>query len=160
MQPVVLASGSQYRAQLLTRLNIPFTSLSPDIDECVYEAEQPAALASRLARQKAQRARELLARRVDDTAPEDDTVPEIVDSTPIIIASDQVASHGSVILGKPETSERACAQLAGMSAQEVTFFTALFMLNTLTNASFSAVDVTRVRLRELDAHYYQALRGG
>ena len=145
MQPVVLASGSQYRARLLARLNIHFTSLSPDIDESVYEVEPPAELASRLARQKADRACELLALSAEGAQFDE---PH---STPIIIASDQVASHGSMILGKPGTFERASAQLASMSAQDVTFFTALFMLCTRTNESFSAMDVTRVRLRELDA---------
>ena len=144
MQPVVLASGSQYRARLLTRLNIPFTSLSPDIDESANEAERATDLASRLARQKAHRVCELLAARAGDAQSDD------ANSTPIIIASDQVASHGATILGKPGTFERACAQLAGMSAQEVTFFTALYLLNTRTQETFSAQDVTRVSLRALD----------
>jgi len=144
MQPVVLASGSRYRAQLLARLNIRFTAVSPDIDETALEAELPADLASRLARQKAQRAKEMLelsATNHGHQAPGD---------TRIIIASDQVASNGSLILGKPGTFQRACEQLAGMSGREVSFFTSLFILNTDNEATFTAMDVTRVKLRELD----------
>lgn len=144
MQPVVLASGSRYRAQLLARLNIRFTAVSPDIDETALKAELPADLAGRLARHKAHRAKELL--RLSAT----NRVHAARGQASLIIASDQVASNGSHILGKPGTFQRACEQLASMSGQEVSFFTSLLILNTYNEETFAAMDVTRVRLRELD----------
>jgi len=146
MQAVVLGSGSQYRAQLLTRLNIRFTTISPDIDESAKPHELPVDLAARLARQKAHRVKDLL-QRVRNT-----TQPQQSEHLPIIIASDQVASNSSLALSKPGTVEKACAQLASMSDGDVTFFTSLFMLNTRTDETFSAMDVTQVKLRKLDAH--------
>lgn len=146
MQAVVLGSGSQYRAQLLTRLNIRFTTISPDIDESAKPDELPVDLAARLARQKAHKAKDQLIGAVHATQPQQPA------HLPIIIASDQVASNSSIVLGKPGTVEKACSQLASMSGSDVTFFTSLFMLNTRTDATFSAMDVTQVKLRKLDAH--------
>ncbi|MEO6271506.1 MAG: Maf family protein, partial [Lautropia sp.] len=51
---LILASGSAYRSELLSRLRIPFEAMAPDIDESPRAGELPAALAIRLARSKAQ----------------------------------------------------------------------------------------------------------
>ena len=54
MLPLLLASSSPYRRELLQRLRLPFTWASPDIDEG-RNAEEPATeLVRRLARQKAE----------------------------------------------------------------------------------------------------------
>ena len=50
---LILGSSSVYRRQLLERLGIPFKVISPDIDESAHSGEHPAALARRLAREKA-----------------------------------------------------------------------------------------------------------
>src|SRR5690606_31299137 len=51
--PLVLASGSPRRAQLLRMLGLSFEVAQPDIDETWGEGEPPAAHAERLAREKA-----------------------------------------------------------------------------------------------------------
>jgi septum formation protein len=133
LQVLVLASGSSYRAELLRRLGLPFTQVSPDIDETAWADESPPALAQRLAREKA-----LAVRGIAD-CPAD----------ALVIASDQVAALGHRRLHKPGSTDLACAQLASMSGQTVEFITALHLLNTATGQRFEAVDRTVARLREL-----------
>lgn len=50
---LILASTSKYRAELLTRLALPFEQLSPEVDETPQTGEAPKALAVRLASAKA-----------------------------------------------------------------------------------------------------------
>jgi septum formation protein len=51
--PLILASTSRYRRELLSRLRLPFTVEAPGVDETPGPAEPPAALARRLALEKA-----------------------------------------------------------------------------------------------------------
>ncbi len=155
MQVLVLASSSQYRAALLQRLNRPFRTLSPNIDESARPGEAPAALASRLALEKALAVAKML--KPDDEA--------------LIIASDQVASFNNRRIGKPGTVPVACEQLLGMSGQQVTFHTAVCVLpnkyvstglspkraneqaptgNPDQTQPFTALDTTVAHLRSLD----------
>ncbi len=143
MLPLLLASSSPYRRELLQRLRLPFTWASPDIDEG-RNAEEPATdLVRRLARQKA----EALANS---------------HSQHLIIGSDQVAVLGEQILGKPHTFERACEQLLAASGQQVTFLTGLALLNSNTGQCQVDCIPFTVTLRELDRErverYVQAER--
>ncbi|HGM5579495.1 TPA: nucleoside triphosphate pyrophosphatase [Pseudomonas putida] len=131
MLPLLLASSSPYRRELLQRLRLPFTWASPDIDEG-RDGEEPATeLVRRLARQKA----EALANS---------------HSRHLIIGSDQVAVLGEQILGKPHTFERACEQLLAASGQQVTFLTGLALLNSSTGQCQVDCIPFTVTLRELD----------
>ena len=53
MQPLVLASSSPYRRELLNRLRLPFTWSAPAIDESQRPNESPESLVRRLAEEKA-----------------------------------------------------------------------------------------------------------
>ena len=53
MPRLVLASTSRYRAELLSRLRLPFETARPDVDETPLPGEAPASLALRLATAKA-----------------------------------------------------------------------------------------------------------
>lgn len=113
MLPLVLASSSPYRRELLTRLHLPFTWSAPQIGETRHPNEDADTLVRRLSLEKAQA---LLA-----------THPQH-----LIIGSDQVAVLGTQILGKPHTLERACEQLMAASGNSVTFLTGLTLLNSAT----------------------------
>ncbi|WP_367599090.1 nucleoside triphosphate pyrophosphatase [Pseudomonas fulva] len=131
MLALLLASSSLYRRELLARLRLPFTWASPDIDETRQPQEPAIDLVQRLATQKAQ---------------------ALAGSHPnhLIIGSDQVAMLGEQILGKPHTVERACEQLLACSGQQVTFLTALALLNSATGqCQVDCVPFT-VKLRTLD----------
>ncbi len=141
MQVVVLASGSQYRAELLQRLGVPFQVISPDVDETVQQNEHPEMLARRLARQKALRAEQMLQQ---NRANGGSTTQHV-----IIIGSDQVACFDQQILGKPGSIANACDQLTAMSGQAVHFLTSVYMLHTASGRQFEALDVTVATLRSL-----------
>ena len=127
---LVLASTSAYRRQLLERFGIPFELASPDIDETALPGEAPARTAERLALEKAR----AVAHRFSDA---------------LIIGSDQVAHIGERRFGKPGSIERAISQLTAMRGKEVTFHTALCLLNTATGVAQQRAMPTRVRLRML-----------
>ncbi|WP_416423143.1 nucleoside triphosphate pyrophosphatase [Pseudomonas sp. App30] len=131
MLPLLLASSSPYRRELLGRLRLPFTCASPDIDESRLTDEPAEALVKRLAEQKAR---------------------ALAASHPghLIIGSDQVAVLGEQILGKPHDFDRACAQLLEASGTSVTFLTGLALLNSATgHCQVDCVPFT-VEMRELD----------
>ncbi len=130
MTALILASTSRYRAQLLSRLGLPFSSIAPLVDESPLPAEAPAALAHRLAMAKAQA--------VAAQAPGS-----------WVIGSDQVAELDGQPLGKPGSRDAACAQLAAMSGKPVLFHTALCLANG--QQLLQANDITRVHFRPLQA---------
>ncbi|WP_144939888.1 Maf family nucleotide pyrophosphatase [Pseudomonas alabamensis] len=132
MLPLLLASSSTYRRDLLQRLHLPFDWASPDIDESRLGDEPAEALVRRLAAAKA--------RALAATHP-----------AHLIIGSDQVAVLGERILGKPHTFERAREQLLAASGRAVTFLTGVALLNSATGqCQIDCVPFT-VTLRELDS---------
>ena len=157
MQALILASTSRYRRELLARLGLPFTTISPDFDETPVPGESAENLAKRLAIGKA----EAVAATMVATAAAT-TVADTAKSTrqPIIIGSDQVAACGEQLLGKPGDVNTAIEQLLSMSGQAVTFHTAVHLLRPspggpdqhatdVTATSFTAVDKTTAVLRNL-----------
>ena len=52
--PIILASNSPYRQQLLKQLNVVFETANPDIDETAKLNEQAEHLVARLAQEKAE----------------------------------------------------------------------------------------------------------
>ena len=130
MKAIILASSSLSRRSLLARLELPFTAVSPDIDESPLPHEKPADLALRLAKEKAQ-------------------VFQSKYTNSLIIASDQVIFCGDMRLDKPETVENATAQLKAISGKSIDSHTALCVLNTQTGNLQTDVIFTRVHFREL-----------
>jgi MAF protein len=111
-RPLLLASSSPYRRQLLTRLGFPFEAVSPDIDESPVINETAEQLATRLAQRKAE---------------------ALAEAWPghWIIGSDQVAClQDSTVLNKPGNHEHAVAQLTRSSGQRVSFMTGLALLDS------------------------------
>lgn len=127
---LVLASTSAYRRMLLERLQLPFVTARPDVDETPLPGEHPPETANRLALAKAR----AVAERFEDA---------------LIVGSDQVAHLGSEIFGKPGTPARAIAQLRRMSGHSVVFHTALALINTRTGAVQATSVPTEVRFRRL-----------
>ncbi len=108
--PLILASTSPFRKELLQRLGLPFETAMPDVDETPQANESPQALVQRLA--------ELKTRAVGGVL------------KGLIIGADQIASTGTDILGKPGSHEKAAAQLAFLSGKRVSFYTGLCLLNS------------------------------
>ncbi len=127
--PLVLASGSRYRRELLARLGLNFATVSPNVDESPRPGETAAALASRLACAKAA----AVAKEHPDAW---------------VIGSDQVLEARGSFLGKPGTHNNAVAQLRQLSGQTVQFHTAV-CLQTPDGKQRSANVITTTRYRRL-----------
>jgi MAF protein len=130
--PLILASSSPYRREVLSRLGIEFSSVSPEIDESSLDNEGPEALVRRLAENKA--------RAVASTHPK-----------ALIIGSDQVATLEDRVLGKPGNHERAVEQLTLASGKRVTFHTGLCLLNSENGKLQISCEPYHVEFRELTA---------
>ncbi len=132
LPPLILASTSRYRRELLQRLRLPFTVEAPGSDETALPGEAPRELALRLALAKA--------RAVAQRHPQ-----------AVVIGSDQVADLAGQAIGKPGSHARALEQLQRMSGQRVTFQTALAVVRPATG--FEAVELApvSVRFRTLNA---------
>ena len=110
---LILASSSIYRRELLTRLQLPFSCITPDVDESPLANELPQTTALRLAQVKARKV-------------------ALDNPNALIIGCDQVATLDNIQLGKPLTHENATKQLRLMRGREVVFHSALCLYNPLT----------------------------
>ncbi len=126
--PLILASTSVYRRELLERLRIPFEVISPKVDETPLTGESTLELALRLAQAKA---------------------AAVAKQNPHawVIGSDQVADLCGAAIGKPGNFERAMAQLQLMRGQTVTFHTALCLMQGAVQTTLSIP--TEVSFRKL-----------
>ena len=130
MQPLILASSSPYRRELLERLQLPFSVLSPDIDETPLAGEFPDQTALRLAQAKALK--------VADMHPD-----------ALIIGCDQVATLDGLQLGKPLNHENAVRQLTLMRGRSVIFHSALCLYNAANQHMQTDVVPYTVTFRDL-----------
>ena len=130
--PLVLASTSRYRGELLARLGVPFLAAAPDCDEDAYKARglSPRDLAETLALAKA----ESLRAAYPDAA---------------ILGGDQLASIDDAILGKPGSAAAACAQLARLAGRTHTLITATALI--APRRVLRHTDVTHLTMRALSA---------
>lgn len=129
-QPLVLASTSIYRSQLLSTLQLPFQTAAPDVDETPLPGESAEQTSWRLAQVKA----EVVAKRFPDA---------------LIIGSDQVALLDGKQIGKPLNHDNAVIQLTSMRGKTVTFYTALSLLNAASGEMQTDVAITKVTFRDL-----------
>lgn len=109
--PIVLASTSVYRRELLAKLQIPFEVAAPNIDETPETGESPVDTAIRLAEAKA--------RKVALQFP-----------GALIIGSDQVAVLGGSQIGKPLTHDNAVKQLRALRGRQAVFHTAIALYDS------------------------------
>ena len=129
-RPLLLASTSKYRKELLQRLGLPFECVDPKVAEDVIPGEAPADGAQRLARAKAR----AVAARFPDA---------------LIIGADQVASCGALRLDKPGTHANAVRQLSAVSGKSARFDTAVALLDARSGALLERVVPSLVRFRAL-----------
>jgi septum formation protein len=129
-QLLVLASTSIYRSELLKRLQLPFETIAPNVDETPLPDESARATSVRLAQEKA--------RAVAASFP-----------NALIIGSDQVALLEGEQLGKPLTHDNAVKQLRAMRGKTTCFYTAVTLLNSKTGHLQTEVAENYVTLRDL-----------
>ena len=125
--PIVLASSSPRRKQLLELLGLTFEVVPADIDEAWRNGEAPAVHAERLARGKAA----AVAR------------PEA-----LVIGADTIVVIGGEILGKPRDAAEGRAMLRRLSGRDHEVFTAV--ATAWRGKMVSGTNRTAVHVRPLD----------
>lgn len=128
MGPLILASTSPYRRELLERLGVPFETRKPLIDE---EKEKdpslsPRALAEHLAFLKAK---------------------SLKGPGLCVIGGDQLVAFEGQILGKPGTREKAIAQLMMMAGKQHELVTAICLFDG--DRAIPHTDLTRITFKKL-----------
>ncbi|MFU8819871.1 MAG: Maf family protein, partial [Desulfurivibrio sp.] len=129
LQPLVLASASPRRREMLTDLGIAFTVRPADIVEETEPGEDPAAFAGRLAREKAR-------------------VVAALCPGSWVLAADTVVAVADEILGKPADAAEACRMLTKLAGRSHTVFTGFCLVRGAEGGS-QGVTATEVRFAEL-----------
>ena len=136
MNNIILASSSKYRLQLIEKLGINAKGIAPNIDESAIEGESAEALAARLSLSKA----------LAISSPTPDG---------FVIGSDQVATVGGRLLGKPGTHEAAAQQLRDSSGNTVEFYTGISLVRKEPQLIDTRCHKTRVHFRQLSERQIQ-----
>lgn len=140
---LVLASGSPRRLMLLSQVGLEPDALRPaSIDEAAKRGEMPRTLVSRLARAKAEAARDQIA---DDT--------DLADA--YVLAADTVVAVGRRILGKPKFVEEAVASIELLSGRAHRVLTAVCLITPDDKLRMRIVE-TRVRFKRLSSEEMEA----
>ena len=128
--PIVLASTSRYRRELLERLHFPFQVQAPDVDENALPSETPRETALRLAHHKAA----AVAARFPGA---------------IVIGSDQTVDTDGTVLGKPLSHDAALEQLQLLQGRSAVFYTALAVLGPASDDVQVDCITTTVKFKNL-----------
>ena len=133
--PLILASGSPRRRDLLTRAGVSFEIRAVDIDETARPDESPTALAERLAQEKALAA----ASRVG--AP----------PRRLVLGADTVVALGDDALGKPRDPEHAVELLTRLVGGQHHVVTGVAVVDSESGSVRSRTVTSRVSMREASA---------
>ncbi|PYP40586.1 MAG: septum formation protein Maf [Gemmatimonadetes bacterium] len=136
-RPIVLASGSPRRRQLLEMLRIPFRVIAPDVDEHVLPGERPDAYVTRLSRAKAQAVLPL--------APGD-----------VVLAADTTVVLAGRIFEKPTSPAHALEMLEQLQGKTHEVLTAVAVAEN--GRLEQALDVSRVTFRPKFGRPYRFTR--
>lgn len=129
-KPLILASRSPRRRELLGILGIPFEVIPSSADEIPEPRESPVDFVARAARDKGA---EVAAR-----------VPGA-----IILSADTIVSIDQEILGKPTDRDDAIRMLEQLSGREHSVYTAISVTDSASGARHAGLDETRVSFSEI-----------
>ena len=128
--PLVLASQSPRRKELLEILDIPFSIVVPAIDESPRNGEVPEDYVVRVAREKAA-----------------DVASRVRNS--IVLSADTVVTIDGEILGKPRDRADAVRMLMQLSGREHQVFTAVCVMDQSNGLTRQGLEKTAVVVRPL-----------
>ena len=129
---IILASGSPYRQSILKKLHIPFSCISPNIDESAEPCESIYSQVERIAKTKAL-----------------SVAKHQTNKDKYVIGSDQLASFNGQVLGKPGDFATAKQQLMMFNGQTVRFYTGLCLVNSARNQLAEIVETFDVTFKSL-----------
>ncbi|MEJ8303142.1 Maf family protein [Saccharibacillus sacchari] len=139
-KPLILASGSPRRRELLSLLNLPFEVKVSDADESVPEKWSPERIVQELALRKA---RAVIAEGVPEDA--------------VIIGSDTIVVLEGIVLGKPTDEADAKRMLNALSGHTHQVYTGLACIqgsgeHELSNFSQASVTMRNITESEIEAY--------
>jgi septum formation protein len=129
-KPIILASASPRRRELLRQVGLSFKTAPAHVDERALAGEEPEAYAVRVALDKARAAAKKL-------------------SSGIIIAADTVVIIDSEILGKPSDAADAGRMLSMLSGNMHRVITGLAVMDAGTGKMLTRTAITKVWFRSL-----------
>jgi len=129
MEPIILASSSPRRQEILKMLKIPFRVIMPNIDETISSLLDPAEIPELLAREK------VLA--VIHSLPPEQEIPWV-------LGADTIISYNGKIYGKPEDQDQAFEFLKDFQGNTHKVITSLVLYNGKTKETSSRVASTDV----------------
>ncbi|HZG16694.1 MAG TPA: Maf family protein [Candidatus Bathyarchaeia archaeon] len=128
--PVILASSSPRRRELLQGLGIPFTVLSSDVDESTSPELSPQQIVESLAQRKARE----VAKNVNDG---------------LVIGADTIVVLDGNVLGKPRDEADAFQMLQSLQGREHIVYSGVSIVDVKAGREEVAHRSTKVRIRSL-----------
>ncbi len=128
MQPLILASSSPRRRELLQRLGVLFEVTTADIDESQQPGEPPVVLVQRLAREKAL----AVAARLPERA---------------VLGADTIVVLDGAVLGKPADADEATSMLRRLRGRPHTVWSAVYACNPTLGCEAAALNESTVWMR-------------
>ena len=129
--PLVLASASPRRRELLARAGIAFEVLPPELREEREPGETPEAFAVRLAFEKALAVARLVGR----------------EPRRVVLAADTIVVQGADVLGKPRDAAEAASHLRRLAGRRHRVLTAVAVLDSATLEARRALVESGVAMR-------------
>lgn len=129
MEPIILASTSPRRQEILKMMNIPFQVMIPNFEEKNDASKTPIELTQILAKQKMQAI-------IDSTPPK-----QII---PWILSADTVISLNNKILGKPESQTQAFEYINMLQGKTHEAITSIVLHNGVKKTTSIKTAVTKV----------------
>jgi len=133
--PLILASASPRRREILTQVGVDFVVRTADIDETPLPGEAPRALTLRLARAKAL----VVARHLDDSRPR------------LVMGSDTIVVLGDRVLGKPRDAAHAAELLSALLGRRHTVITGVAIVESGRLRGMSVAVESEVEMSPGDA---------
>lgn len=135
MEPIILASSSPRRQQILNMLDIPFQVIMPNIDETLASAIEASDVPELLAREK---------------------VLSVVHSLPPkqkiawVLGADTIVEKNGKIYGKPQNQEEAMSFIKEFQGSSHNVYTAIVLYNGRSDVTTSKVSKTTVQFAPMN----------
>jgi len=127
---IILASGSPRRREILANTNVKFTVITSDIDEKIFEDEEPTQLVLRLAFEKCMGV-------------------ALKNPNDLVIGADTIVVLDNKILGKPKDEEEAFDMLSKLSNREHQVITGISIVNLANEKKLVDYAISNVKFKKL-----------
>ncbi|WP_373598808.1 Maf family protein [Paraclostridium bifermentans] len=127
---IILASGSPRRREILANTSAEFSVVTSDVDEKIFDYEEPTQLVLRLAFEKCM-----------DVA--------VNNTKDVVIGADTIVVLDNEILGKPKSEDEAFEMLKKLSNREHQVITGMSIVNLEKNKKIVDYAISNVKFKNL-----------